>query len=124
MKKLMLLATMMVTLANHAWGMEYERPVTLVGVLKSSKGETPDGKSVQFPSLQLVSPITVTAKPGSDDVTEKGVVLIQLALSEPLMMRYRSLKNKKAQVVCSLFHSDNGNHYTNVLCDASSINAR
>lgn len=122
MKRAILAIGLILGVALTANAVEYDKPVTLAGVLNSSTGESPDGKAVQFPSLRLSKPITVeSSDPGE---TEKNVTLIQLVLKPDLMQKYKALKGKSAKVNCSLFHSDNGNHYTKVLCEVSAISSK
>lgn len=99
---------------------KYEPSVaTLKGRLVSAPGESPDGKKITFPALQLSTPITVQGL--EDTPTEKGVMLLHLSLSPKMMGDFNRLKGKKAAVTGSLFHADNGNHQTNVLISPASI---
>lgn len=101
----------------------YSSDVTLYGTFVSPPGETPDGKKINYPALELVVPITVNATLGEEDFepTEKGVMLLHLVLNEKRMAEFRSLKGRRVSVNGTLFHSDNGNHQTDVLMDVTSI---
>jgi len=93
--------------------------VTLKGKIFSSSGETPDGRKISFPAIQLDSPITVQ---GDQEIpTEKGVVLLQMVLNPTVIDRFKALNGTTVFVKGALFHSDNGNHQTNVLITASEI---
>jgi hypothetical protein len=94
--------------------------VTLHGTLRSEPGETPDGKKIKFPALQLAKPITVQGT-SEDPPTEKGVVLLHMVLNDKMMNSFKNLKDKRVTVTGTLFHSDNGNHQTNVLVTPMSI---
>ena len=96
--------------------------VTLQGTLLSAPGETPNGKKITFPALQLKDPITVEGT-SADSPTEKGVVLLNMVLDDKTMPIYKSLKGKRVSVTGTLFHSDNGNHQTNVLVTPTAIAA-
>lgn len=69
--------------------------------------------------MQLASPITVQGSP--EEATEKGVVLLHMSLDEKMMKTFKSLKGKRVAVTGTLFHSDNGNHQTNVLVHPTDI---
>jgi uncharacterized protein len=92
---------------------------TFQGKLISAPGETPDGEKITYPALQLIKPITVQGD--KDTPTEKGVILMQMVLDQKMMDTFKSLKNESASVTGTMFHSDNGNHQTNVLITVSSI---
>ena len=92
--------------------------VRLTGTLLSAPGESPNGKKITFPALQLTSPILVE---GPDEPTEKGVVLLHMVLNDKTMASFQTLKGKRATVTGTLFHSDNGNHQTNVLVTPTAI---
>lgn len=96
--------------------------VSLEGQLLASVGQTPDGKKIQFPAIQLSKPITV--KGDQETPTEDGVVLMQLVLDEKKMELFEGLKGKSVVVSGTLFHADNGNHYTNVLLTPSVISQK
>lgn len=99
---------------------EYEPTVVkLRGKLISAPGETPLGKKIQYPALQLYSPISVE---GTEDFpAEKGVMLLHMVLESKMMKIYKKNKGKSVLVTGSLFHSDNGNHQTDVLITPSAI---
>jgi len=82
MKKLILTATILslaIPLYSFAQTYKYEpTAVTLQGKLLSAPGETPDGKKITFPALQLAKPITVQGD--QETPTEKGVVLMHMVL--------------------------------------------
>ncbi|WP_177225646.1 DUF4431 domain-containing protein [Variovorax sp. OK605] len=95
--------------------------VTLQGTLLSGDGMTPDGKKLKFPAIRLAEPISVPEDEPRDWSAEKGVVLLHLALDDKNMAAFKRLKGKPVKVTGKLFHSDNGNHQTNVLIFAVSI---
>jgi hypothetical protein len=95
--------------------------VTLQGTLLSGDGMTPDGKKLKFPAIRLAEPISVPEDEPRDWSAEKGVVLLHLALDEKNMAAFKRLKGKPVKVTGKLFHSDNGNHQTNVLIFPVSI---
>ena len=97
--------------------------VRLAGTLISAPGESPNGKKITFPALQLASPITVEGT-SEESPTEKGVMLLHMVLDETSMATFKALKGKRAAVTGTLFHSDNGNHQTNVLIQTKAIAAR
>ena len=97
--------------------------VRLTGTLMSPPGEAPSGKKITFPALQLSSPIVVTGT-SEESPTEKGVMLLHMVLDEKLMATFKALKGKRAEVTGTLFHSDNGNHQTNVLIQTQAIAAK
>lgn len=103
----------------------YGSDVILYGTLVSPSGETPDELKINFPALELVFPITVNGTPGEEDFqpTEKGIMLLHLLLDEKRMAEFKSLKGRRVSVNGTLFHSDNGNHQTDVLMDVTSISA-
>ena len=102
----------------------YETEVTLRGTLISASGETPDGEKVVYQAIQLNAPISVEASSDPEDFneTEKGVMLLQLALDESTRAAFKSLEGSSAKVVGVLFHSHNGHHQTDVLIQTTSIN--
>ena len=97
--------------------------VRLTGTLMSAPGEAPSGKKITFPALQLASPIVV-AGTSEESPTEKGVMLLHMVLDEKSMATFKALQGKRAEVTGTLFHSDNGNHQTNVLIQTKAIAAR
>lgn len=125
MKKSLLLLVLLSIISLTSYAIEsisYEQDVVLSGKLQTFQGETPDEEIVYFPSLLLDTPITVNGI--NDEInaeTEKGVMLLQLVLSETLKNQFHILKGKNATVNCRLFHSFTGHHYTNVLCNAVKI---
>ena len=98
----------------------YDSVVTLRGKLISALGEGNDEKMHNYPALQLEKPLSVL---GTDElnVSEQDVVLIQLSLNDTLFKQYEKLNGNNVLVTGTLFHSDNGNHYTHVLMDTSAI---
>ncbi|MDD5460432.1 MAG: DUF4431 domain-containing protein [Methylococcales bacterium] len=109
-----------VPLASFAQTYKYEpAAVTLQGKLLSAPGETSDGKKITFPALQLTNPITVQGD--QETPTEKGVVLMHMVLDQKMMGTFKNLKGKSVSVTGAMFHSDNGNHQTNVLITPSVI---
>jgi len=95
--------------------------VTLQGTLLSGNGMTPDGKKLKFPAIRLAEPISVPEDEPRDWSAEKDVVLLHMALDEKNMAAFKRLKGKPVKVTGKLFHSDNGNHQTNVLIFPVSI---
>lgn len=93
--------------------------VSLTGTLLSAPGESPNGRKITFPALQLASPILVEGTP--DEPAEKGVMLLHMVLNNKTMATFNALKGKRATVTGTLFHSDNGNHQTNVLVTPTAI---
>jgi hypothetical protein len=107
-------------LASFAQRDTYEPAVvTLQGTLLSAPGETPDGKKMMFPAIQLSTPITVQGD--QETPPEKGVVLMHVVLNPKIMEAFKKLKGTSVSVTGSLFHADNGNHQTNVLITPSAI---
>ena len=106
--------------AASAGAFRYEPAVvTLRGQLISARGESPDGKEISFPALQLQNSITLQ---GTQEIpTEKGVLLMHVVLDSAMMDAFTTLKGKQVVVTGKMFHSDNGNHHTNVLITPSSI---
>ncbi len=118
--------TLATSLANATTYRYEPAVVTLQGTLLSSPGETPDGEKLTFPSLRLNKPITVQAPPAAPGAeaeaeTEKGVVLLHMALDAKNMATFKTLKGQQVKVVGTLFHADNGHHQTNVLVSPVSI---
>ncbi|ACF42686.1 DUF4431 domain-containing protein [Pelodictyon phaeoclathratiforme] len=103
----------------------YDVPVTLEGVLVSSIADpeiTYDEKSHQFPAVRLHKSISVLCAPTETDCQpELGVTLLHLVLKKPDMAKFKSLKGKPVKLNGTLFHSDNGHHFTSVLLDVGSI---
>lgn len=110
-------------LRNTVQAYRYEPDVVVLqGMLLSALGETPDGVKITFPAVRLMAPITVQGTLGDDfKETEEGVVLVQMALNEKMMNIYKSLKGKRVEVAGTLFHQDNGHHYTKVLITPETI---
>lgn len=110
---------------SFAQSYKYDAPVLLEGVLISSKADpaiTIDEKPHQFPALQLRSPISVLCAPQATDCQpETGVTLLHLVLKEKQMAQFKKMKGKSAKLKGTLFHSDNGNHFTSVLLEVESI---
>lgn len=96
--------------------------VTLQGTLLSAVGKTPDGEKITFPAIQLVNPITVQGT-SVEEPTENNVTLLHMVLDEKTRELFKSLKGNRVIVNGTLFHSDNGNHQTNVLITPTSIAA-
>lgn len=115
------LLSLAVPLSSFAQAYKYEPAVaTLQGTLLSAPGETPNGKKITFPALQLAKPITVQGT-SEDPPSEKGVILLHMVLNDKTMEIFKDLKGKRVTVTGALFHSDNGNHQTNVLVTPTSI---
>ena len=87
--------------------------VTLSGKLVSADGETPDEEPLKFPALLLNKAIVVQGD--QETPTEIGVVLLHMVLNDSTMKKFKKYKGRLVTVRGSLFHSDNGNHQTNVL---------
>ena len=109
------------TAPNTANQYSYEpTSVKLHGALVTARGETPDGKSIEFPALKLINGITV--KGNSQEVpTEQDIALLQMVLNNSTKEVFNQLKGKRVEVSGTLFHSDNGNHQTKVLISPTSI---
>jgi hypothetical protein len=95
--------------------------VTLQGTLLSADGMTPDGAKLKFPAIRLAKPISVPEDEPRDWPAEKNVVLLHMALDEKNMAAFKRLKGQTVKVTGKLFHSDNGNHQTDVLIFPASI---
>lgn len=95
--------------------------VTLQGTLLSADGMTPDGAKLKFPAIRLAKPISVPEDEPRDWPAEKNVVLLHMALDEKNMAAFKRLKGQTVKVTGKLFHSDNGNHQTDVLIFPVSI---
>jgi len=95
--------------------------VTLQGTLLSADGMTPDGAKLKFPAIRLAKPISVPEDEPRDWPAEKNVVLLHMALDEKNMAAFKRLKGQTVKVTGGLFHSDNGNHQTDVLVFPASI---
>ncbi|PPU68934.1 DUF4431 domain-containing protein [Xanthomonas pisi] len=100
--------------------------VTLQGTLISAAGQTPDGAEVRYPALQLVAPLTVEATDGSEEFEPRaaGITRLQLSLDATTMRAFKQLKGRQARVSGTLFHADNGHHYTDVLLSVTSVSAQ
>jgi len=109
-----------------AQSFKYDVPVTLEGTLMSSTADasiTYDEKPHQFPALKLHKPISVLCAPKETDCQpEMGVTILHLVLKEKEMAQFKKLKGKVVKLSGTLFHSDNGHHFTSVLLDVKSIN--
>lgn len=116
---------LLVVISGDALAQQYKygAEVTLYGTLVSAPGETPDGRKIGYHAIELVMPVTVNPAPGEEEFspTEKGVMLMQLVLDQSEMAEFKRMKGKRAAVSGTLFHSDNGNHQTDVLIDVSLI---
>jgi hypothetical protein len=104
--------------ATYTYG---PQKVRLQGRLISADGATPDGKAIKFPALELTRPIVVVGD--EESPTEKGVRVLQMVLNQNLMKDFKTLKGQSVLVEGTLFHSDNGNHQTEVLVTPSSISS-
>jgi hypothetical protein len=93
--------------------------VTLQGRLLLASGQTPDGKKINFPALQLPKPVTIQGD--QESPTEKGVILMHMVIEPKMMNTFNSLKGKSVSVTGTMFHSDNGNHQTNVLITPTTL---
>ena len=104
---------------------QYGAPVTLEGTLLTSTADasiTFDEKAHDFPALKLDKPISVLCSHKETDCTpETGVILLQLVLRPQQMEQFKKLKGKSVKVRGTLFHSDNGHHFTSVLIDVQEI---
>jgi hypothetical protein len=117
-----ILAVLALVLAGSSYSQTYRyepTTVSLQGKLLSATGETPDGKKIKYPALRLNNPITVSGD--QDTPTEKGVLLLHMTLGDETMVEFKRLKGQSVTVTGTLFHSDNGNHQTNVLLSPSAI---
>ena len=89
-------------------------------------GENPttDAK-VKVPVLVLVTPINVRGTPGDaqNAASVRGVRRIQLILSN-VKTPYKEFTGKMVVVKGTLFHAFSGHHYTKVVMDVSSIEAK
>jgi len=94
--------------------------VKLNGALISEKGESPDGKSIEFPALKLINGITVHGN-SPETPTENDIKILHLILTNSTKEVFNQLKGKSVAVSGTLFHSDNGNHQTKVLINPTSI---
>lgn len=116
----LVILAMVLSATSHSQTYKYEpATVSLQGKLLSATGESPDGKRITYPALKLNTPIVVNGD--QDTPTEKGVVLLHMSLGNESMADFKRLKGKSVTVLGTLFHSDNGNHQTNVLISPSSI---
>lgn len=108
---------------------QYFKSVSLRGILTEKTGidccVNGEERSVKFPVIKLVSPVNVVsqnpAKPEADEVTEIGVIFMQLIMNDDAWKIYKKLKGKSVLVYCKPFHAINGHHLTAVLCDVQSI---
>jgi hypothetical protein len=105
-----------------------ELPATLEGTLmleKSDPSTSSDEKSHSFPALRLKKAISVGCQTDDELCSpEQNVSVLQLALNGKQSEQFKKFKGSVAKVSGKLFHSDNGNHYTNVLIDVTSIAAK
>ena len=86
--------SIMMPLAAFAQTYKYEPAVvTLHGKLMSAQGETPNGKKITYPALQLAKPITVQGD--GDTPTEKGVALMHMVLNPKMMEAFKNMKGKE-----------------------------
>ena len=92
---------------------------TLQVKLFTATGENADGKKITYPAIQLINPITVQGD--QETPTEKAVVLMQMVLEPKMADLFKTMNGETVFVTGSMFHSDNGNHITNVLVTPSAI---
>ncbi|WP_338805120.1 DUF4431 domain-containing protein [Xenorhabdus griffiniae] len=121
----MLLAPTIVCAANLSQGDKnqqqpeyyYEKPVNIKGTLVR--------ELIGFPSLRpddLFSVSSSNGDPDSLEPNEFGVGATQLVITEDALWdKFEGLKGKRAIVNCRLYHADNINHKTPVLCLVNSI---
>lgn len=102
-----------------------EMPAILEGVLTTSKSDpamSADEKAHNFPALQLKKAISVGCQANDEFCSpEQNVSILQLVLTKQQVKQFNDLKGKTVRVNGKLFHSENGNHYTNVLMTVESI---
>ena len=105
--------------------LQYNEPIMLEGTLITSEADpaiTFDEKPHSFPALSLSKPISVNCFPGDEECSpELGVTLLQLVLGDSEMAKFKQLKGSSAKVKGTLFHCDNGHHFTSVLLDVEAI---
>ncbi|MCC8537024.1 DUF4431 domain-containing protein [Xanthomonas axonopodis pv. poinsettiicola] len=126
-QRLLLMLCCVVAAPAGAQSYRYGAPeVTLEGTLISATGLTPDGAKVTYPALQLAAPLTVEATEGSEEFepAATGITLVQLSLDATSMRAFKQWKGQQARVAGTLFHSDNGHHYTEVLLSVTRVSAR
>lgn len=126
-QRLLLILCCVIAASACAQSYRYGAPeVTLEGTLISASGQTPDGVEVMYPALQLAAPLTVEATDGSEEFepSATGITLVQLSLDATTMRAFKQLKGQPVRVAGTLFHSDNGHHYTDVLLSVTSVSAR
>lgn len=108
-----------------AEGIQYNQPIMLEGTLITSEADpaiTFDEKPHKFPAISLSKPISVTCSPGDEECSsELGVTLLHLVLGDAEMTKFKKLKGNSVKVKGTLFHADNGHHFTSVLLDVESI---
>ncbi|APP75999.1 hypothetical protein BJD12_13025 [Xanthomonas vesicatoria ATCC 35937] len=125
--RLMLILCGLIAAPACAQSYRYGAPeVTLRGTLISATGQTPDGAEIMYPALQLAAPLTVEATDGNEDLEPRatGITPLQLSLDATTMRMFKQMKGHQAQVSGTLFHSDNGHHYTDVLLSVTSVSAK
>ena len=106
-------------LSALAQSYQYEKDVSLHGVLLFAKGATPDGKKINFPALQLDQTIVVLADENSEG--EKNVRLLHMVLDPANMSNFKKLKGRHVTVTGTLFHWTTGHHQTPVLIMSKQI---
>jgi hypothetical protein len=94
--------------------------VSLQGWLLTAYGEEVDGRDVAVPALQLTQPVTVQGV-GADSPTQLNVVLMQMALDQKTMAKFKALKGKRVTVTGTLFPAHTRHHFTGVLVQPTSI---
>jgi hypothetical protein len=94
--------------------------VSLQGWLLTAYGEEVNGRDVAVPALQLIQPVTVQGA-GADSPTQSNVVLMQMALNQKSMAKFKALKGKRVTVTGTLFPAHTGHHFTGVLVQPTSI---
>lgn len=111
-------------------GYYYERETELSGKLITELhygapgfGENPDEDRKVYPFI-LVLDKAIEVKEDKEYQRESGVSKIQLALPYSDIEKAKKLKNGIVKVKGSLFHSDNGNHYTAVLMEVKKIESK
>ena len=122
---LLSVALLFIPVTCQAEGLRYDKPVVLEGKFVTGRADaetTFDEKPHSFAALRLSKPISTTCAAGDDECSpETGVDLLQLVLDEAEMSKFDKLEGTPVKVKGTLFHSDNGHHFTSVLLDVEAI---